>query len=84
MSPWRQLLLIQHLPLEAASFQYGFSRTDLLLFDVVHALTGKQHPSDPRPKPDRPSRDRLIDARKRFADRRRQLGITGSVLKPKE
>lgn len=62
----------------------GWNVGDYLTADVFRALTGKEHPADPRT---RANRDRktdvstLRDARTRHRQRRERLGITGSVLR---
>lgn len=58
--------------------------TDYLLMDLINVWSGEPHPSDPRAEAagDKPSQEVIDEGRKRSAQRRAELGITGSVLRP--
>lgn len=74
--------LLRHLPPEAAINGHGWSIEAVLLADVFAALAGTPHPGDPRVKRVAAARaDRVAAGARRAAERRRALGITGSVLR---
>jgi len=81
--PFRELAwLVRHLPPEAAIFGHGWSVQAMVTADLIRALTGEQHPADPRKKrADEQFATQLEQARQRAKTRRERLGITGSVLR---
>lgn len=88
LSLWQVAARVRYLPPESATRRAlggdGLTHTDYLLYDLVHAQTGQPHPGDPRVARAKAAEDaRLREAKARSDERRRRLGITGSVLRKK-
>lgn len=78
--------LLRHLPAEAVlSGNGGWSIGDFLKSDLIHVHTGHPHPADPRAiREAEAKRAALAEGAKRSAERRRRLGIKGSVFRRKK
>lgn len=79
---WRRIcVLIRHLPAES-DLGESWPITALLLSDVLAAWTGKHHPNDPRIAGSRRRvKAQVEDVKRRAEERRKALGINGSVLR---
>lgn len=79
---------IKHLPTDSATGAVeagnGWTLLHYLTADVFSALAGQHHPHDPRVKR-KPAvtNGQLRAAKARHDERRKRLGITGSVLAPR-
>jgi hypothetical protein len=77
---------VRHLPADSAVREAlgapDWSRTDYLLADLVHVMSGQPHPAHPAVLAKaRVERSALAEFRKKARARRERLGITGSVLR---
>lgn len=76
---------VNHLPPESACARavggHGWTNSELLLADLFHTQAGIPHPADPRTAIKTQNVAGLRRMKKRAQARRRELGITGSVLR---
>lgn len=89
MTLWQFGAWIKHAPIESPTNKAmggdGLTVAEYLLFDWLNANLEKPHPGDPRVRRAKAvEQAELKAAHERAQARRKQLGITGSVLRRKK